>query len=150
MKKVLIVPILLVLMGGFAFAFSADFAFNINQIVNSFLVDWGGSYTTDLGGDAGDVFYLKGSESYSSCDATSSLWDSNISSGSINFTLSELIETGMDLKMEIGGNDFDLNVGTSDYSFPITGLSQKVCLKAIGSADGIVKITSTDFNIVVS
>ena len=152
MKKVLIVPILLVLMGGFAFAFSADFATNLTSIVSSFLVTWDGSYTQDIN-DAtiGEVYYLTGTnEKLSSCSGNAVEWDSNVSMATINFTLTELIENSVDFKLEIGGNDFDLNVGTSEYSFPITGLSQKVCLKAIITGEGINnKITTSDFNIVV-
>jgi len=147
MNKFLVVPVFALLLVGGAFAFDADFAFNLQEAINSFLVDWTGDYTSDLSGEVDQVFYLAGSSSYSSCSGGAVLWTSNISNGSINFTVSDIYESGMDLKLQIEGTEYDLNSSQTEYSFPITAIDQRVCLKAIGKQSGDVRISTSDFNV---
>ncbi len=135
---------LVILLTGTALGFVIDVDVTVESAVS-----WAGSVILGVTASQGEVLYFSNGAITGSCDDTSKIFDTNVSSGTINFTISELVEEGGDLMMEIGGVDHDISITQSSYSFPFTASGQKVCIKAIAQKTDKIKVTTSDITVEV-
>lgn len=153
MNKALTIGVSLLVFSGIALAgFSFDFQIELEDIVSSFIVPLTGNLTQDISGSQGEFKYFldDGSGFADNESSSTSIWDSNISSGEVAVEAVSLNEDQCDVKIVFDGTEYDVNNSTKKLVFPITSLGQRVSIGAYLNSEGTCSGSFADLNVVMT